>query len=1327
MRNLKKFLSLLLAVMMIATAGIIVSAEDEADYTEAVEVLKGIGVLKGYGDGNFGEKDSVSRIQMALLVARMMESKYSDEDQNYFEEYYGDYEGSFTDMVTEDYDYSNYEGAANYCDIKGIIKGVSKEEKIFNPTGLITLDEAITMVCRALGYDSDVWPVSFRIFANEHGILTNLETVDWKDSLTREETAQLLYNMINVLSGNDLGAEAWPYAGEHFADFVNLEKRTTIKDCVLYTVISNNKVDVYTVPCTKLTTDKYDVLYDSKLNEVEEKNAEYAYIVCYELYDGTVAGVYVTGKFNGKFTDEAAIEYEDGNSVALTVSALRYNGTDKDGKIILADSEGNETAYVLDAETVKTLTKNSVYYWALNEKEIVAFKATNPTKDLGILTGIEIEEDENGEYTGNFVATVLRESTGFKTEEKISVRSIYSEAVKYKNEWADNLDKDLTIKDIITRDNAVYEAYLKLFGILEDASWLVEIELDELGAYDLSVWETYRGNLITVNEYAKDNVLADVDGITWPEDSNKNGVADENEVKRDEKELGYDSDLAFVEKWVDKDAEGKYFTLSEDVTYVVVNNYTGKVEIFQNEPMQGQWLCGDFAYSTVVNEAGYCVVVVDEFTGPFDLEPRAQYVQVEDLAGWSKMNKSTFELGGYKIPLYTFDYTVSGMTTPNGEDVDDIVFEGLTEAQHSALKTEMSIWNDYVVENEFIYRLHTNEGKWTEEIVPFMYFEVSTWAEYWEEYDVYEATLSWVTGRELLNHQDKFFAMFDQWYAAQKDVELDDYKVKYNELDKVAYLDYTNSEAISKYYTYDVGLTLDEETETLYVHYEKVGVLVEAGKYEYDANNNGKIDDDEKDFTYELYINMPGYASPAHVEKTYPEYNNNDEGFYAPFGTNLYVEASQANIRKGDSAKGYMYVAGEKVEIVLKDGVTKVDELKWNARDGVDNYAQIDLGNDVFKLDNQTTTEWNALFSNVTNIKKYSKDNEYTTQYIGWDENSVDDMTVKYQKFTVSTGKEIYKTEDTSYGSHWAYKANISTSVEELENGDKFNIYDWAVSGIVYYDSVAAFEADKAEYGTRIEFWDNETVGAAWFTYVELKQYAPGNNVYGTIGCPDTKELHDELADYVDGEILEGYYLVESNKDAYEAQFKDGGSYKKDGVQTIFPVCINLHTDFLTLNVMDTAKKYEYVRDDHGYGKENPYNYNSEDDVVDIFFVDVYEDERDAKGNLVAYEYEDWSDVIKEDCLTGWADDVTLVGGHHAIEAKDVKAVTEETAHNWYKVVVTDKRVGTIVESGRRYFSTLSAQDTMDKAEAEFMVGATLAYSTLVKVLIALRKAIIGA
>lgn len=1279
MRNLKKFLSLLLAVMMIATAGIIVSAEDEADYTEAVEVLKGIGVLKGYGDGNFGEKDSVTRIQMALLVARMMESKYSDEDQNYFEEYYGDYEGSFNDMVTEDYDYSAYEGAANYCDIMGIVKGVSEEEKIFNPTGLITLDEAIAMVCRALGYDSKVWPVSFRIFANEHGILTNLETVDWKDSLTREETAQLLYNMINVLSGNDLGAEAWPYAGEHFADFVNLEKRTTIKDCVLYTVISNNKVDVYTVPCTKLTTDKYDVLYDSKLNEVEEKNAEYAYIVCYELYDGTVAGVYVTGKFNGKFNDEAAIEYEDGNSVALTVSALRYNGTDKDGKIILADSEGNETAYVLDAETVKTLTKNSVYYWALNEKEIVAFKATNPTKDLGILTGIEIEEDENGEYTGNFVATVLRESTGFKTEEKISVRSIYSEAVKYKNEWADNLDKDLTIKDIITRDNAVYEAYTKLFGILEDASWLVEIELDELGAYDLSVWETYHAELITVNEYATDNVLSWVDGMTW-NDSNKNGVIDNGELT-DIKEIGACTEEDVVLNWVGKDhqydAEGKYFTFSEDVTYVVVNNYTGKVEIFQNEPTQGQWLCGDYAYKTLVNEAGYCVVVVDEFTGPFDLEPRATYVQVEDLAGWSKMNKSTFELGGYKIPLYTFDYTISGMTTPNGEVVDDIVFEGLTEAQHSALKTEMSIWNDYVVENEFIYRLHTNEGKWTEEIVPFMYFDVATWAEYWEEYDVYEATMDWVDGSTLLNHQDKMFEMFDLWYVNQKKYELTDYAPKYEDLEAIAYLDYTNSEAISKYYTYDVGLTYDEDAQTLYVHYEKVGVWVEAGEY--------RVGD--KWSKYALVVNMPGYGY---------NYDKITNGAYIPFGSNIvaYEIGTEDNVcntcgeevhlhytvKAADEA--YIKVAGKNVAIDFKDGVPTVHaaaEIKEVKH--VSNKGYLWLGN-MWQIQD-AVDQWNHI-SAVSDLKNLTNNgiNENAGEYIYWD--GAEDMTVSYQQITTKFFAD-YVGDPTE--NKWA--VSYSESIVELDKWDYVNVAQLKIE-----------EFDKLNNTDTLEQ-----------SYIQLKDDAVEGKWY-TYGTVNTTKM--AVSSETDLWNNVGYYdinVFDAKTEAeFLAQFKDGkveNGLKDDVTQTIFKYEVTIRPQYIDLYLESTCNK------------------DGEVDKATIAFIDAVEV---VNGKPVLRDYdEDFSNVYVEDDVTGIAKVELAFGTAYVAHVNEVKHVCGNPAHAVLKVVINDKRVGTVEASDYRYFSTLSAQDFINDAEAEFMVGATLAYSTLVKALIALRKAIIGA
>ena len=69
MRNLKKFLALVLALMMVVSVMVTVNAASSstAKYAAAVETLQNYGVLKGYEDGQPHPEKNITRAQMAAL------------------------------------------------------------------------------------------------------------------------------------------------------------------------------------------------------------------------------------------------------------------------------------------------------------------------------------------------------------------------------------------------------------------------------------------------------------------------------------------------------------------------------------------------------------------------------------------------------------------------------------------------------------------------------------------------------------------------------------------------------------------------------------------------------------------------------------------------------------------------------------------------------------------------------------------------------------------------------------------------------------------------------------------------------------------------------------------------------------------------------------------------------------------------------------------------------------------------------------------------------------------------------------------------------------
>ena len=84
MRNLKRALSLLLSSAMVI--GMMVMGSSAASYTdvtseenvEAIEVLKAVGVMTGDENGNFNPDKQVTRAEMAVVMANLLDLKVED-------------------------------------------------------------------------------------------------------------------------------------------------------------------------------------------------------------------------------------------------------------------------------------------------------------------------------------------------------------------------------------------------------------------------------------------------------------------------------------------------------------------------------------------------------------------------------------------------------------------------------------------------------------------------------------------------------------------------------------------------------------------------------------------------------------------------------------------------------------------------------------------------------------------------------------------------------------------------------------------------------------------------------------------------------------------------------------------------------------------------------------------------------------------------------------------------------------------------------------------------------------------------------------------------
>ncbi len=191
MRNLKKFLALVLSLVMaagavstFATAAKFtdVSASDET-LTKAVDLLSSVGITTGTTETTFGTSENVTRQQMATFIYRLMKAGKTVEG--------GTNSTTFTDL-----DDPFYYFMISWANDMGIIKGRSATS--FDPKGKIILQDAYVMIVRALGYEAKEaleYPFGYIAIAEEIGLDDGLpSSVTYDKALTRGNVAILLYN-----------------------------------------------------------------------------------------------------------------------------------------------------------------------------------------------------------------------------------------------------------------------------------------------------------------------------------------------------------------------------------------------------------------------------------------------------------------------------------------------------------------------------------------------------------------------------------------------------------------------------------------------------------------------------------------------------------------------------------------------------------------------------------------------------------------------------------------------------------------------------------------------------------------------------------------------------------------------------------------------------------------------------------------------------------------------------------------------------------------------------------------------------------------------------
>ena len=294
MRNLKRALSLLLSSTMVL--GMLVMGSSAASYTdvtskenvEAIEVLKAVGVMTGDENGNFNPNKQVTRAEMAVVMANLLDLKVED------------FKGAslpFTDVPEWAVPYV----AACYAD--GITAGISATE--YGSNNSVTTAQAALMMMKALGYFQ---------YSRDFGS-------DWQVATVKQGSK------IDLFNGIEAGASAAMTRNDVAQIALNTLKATMVETDGSSTSITLPGGIVIDSGDTKYVDVTSKASYADEFNDAAvDNNGTYAVQLGEKLYNGDLklnatasshdnfgapANVWTYKDFTGKYAKDAILTYTD--------------------------------------------------------------------------------------------------------------------------------------------------------------------------------------------------------------------------------------------------------------------------------------------------------------------------------------------------------------------------------------------------------------------------------------------------------------------------------------------------------------------------------------------------------------------------------------------------------------------------------------------------------------------------------------------------------------------------------------------------------------------------------------------------------------------------------------------------------------------------------------------------------------------------------------------------------------------------------------------------------------------------------------------------------
>ena len=437
---MKKVLSIVLSIAMVvclaptmAFAATTNAAQSNAAYSDiegtacegAVNVLSALKVVDGFTDGTYKPEQTVTRAQMAkLIVTALGVADYATAKTS-----------KYTDMGAATWAIPYVEYASNL----NIVNGVGNNK--FNPNGLVTYEQAATMIVRALGYTDQckemngTWPA---VYIQKAMALNIFEDVvnGGANGANRGDVAIMLYNALDLAQVYADADGATHYktgnnAARYNGDIVNGVS-------MMGTLNKNGTSEYGTITSTDVNNAKLNIrsYLGAAGKYTADKNGDI-------LALGDIKSTFITGdiKSDGKLNVDgtsytinndalATLNKNTGSSVSVASASgiLIKNGSTSDevtstGAIKAMGKDGDKTVTLAAEVSGKTIKHiYSVSIWSEDQASKVSdADITQITKNKRLLSVDFAKDDDNNIDEASFILNGASSLSDIKADNVVYV------------------------------------------------------------------------------------------------------------------------------------------------------------------------------------------------------------------------------------------------------------------------------------------------------------------------------------------------------------------------------------------------------------------------------------------------------------------------------------------------------------------------------------------------------------------------------------------------------------------------------------------------------------------------------------------------------------------------------------------------------------------------------------------------------------------------------------------------------------------------------------------------------------------------------------------